>query len=252
MSLPGGTRRSFALRIALAAWVCAGMIVLTGDARQSAAAPTERVNRSVGGGPAGGDVASLIIIDSRPPVLLASFVSGGVFRSTDGGASWTLSDTGLPESCWCDLRTDPINPQVVVAGSVRDSDTALYRSDTALYRSVDQGRHWVYSGDGPPRYRWKSSTEDRTRSASAIDPRDPSVGYQATEAVTRDGGMTWRASNRGLPVGAKIVALAIDPSVTGTVYAGTEKSGLFKTTTAGDFGRVPTPDCRMTTSRRLS
>jgi hypothetical protein len=50
-----------------------------------------------------------------------------------------------------------------------------------------------------------------------------------------DGGMRWSEVNRGLAAGSDVAVrtLAVDPHVPGTVYAGAENRGVFKSTDGG-------------------
>lgn len=68
----------------------------------------------------------------------------------------------------------------------------------------------------------------------AVDPRSDRVIYAGTDAglyKTADGGATWRLSDGG--VGGSIRALLVVPFSPDTVYAGTERGGILKSTDAG-------------------
>jgi photosystem II stability/assembly factor-like uncharacterized protein len=77
-----------------------------------------------------------------------------------------------------------------------------------------------------------------------IDPQNPGTLYLVASSnsgrvqVLRsaDGGETWSAENYTLPSG--ILALAIDPQNSDTLYAGTNGSGIFKSTDGGTNWRV--------------
>ena len=62
--------------------------------------------------------------------------AGGVFRSTDGGASWSPASTGLPRS------VDVPAPIVHLAAHDR---TVIAATAGGLYRSIDMGSTWVSS-----------------------------------------------------------------------------------------------------------
>jgi photosystem II stability/assembly factor-like uncharacterized protein len=65
----------------------------------------------------------------------------------------------------------------------------------------------------------------------------PSTLYAVTATgvfKTTNGGTLWGAASNGLPGGiGEITALALDPSDTGTLYAGTATLGVYKTTNGG-------------------
>ncbi|MFI5197627.1 MAG: PKD domain-containing protein [Thermoanaerobaculia bacterium] len=69
----------------------------------------------------------------------SSSVPGRVFRSTNGGASFARSDSGLPSFGVETVRVDPSDSRTVYAGTL-----------VGLYRSVDGGTTWERWGDGLP------------------------------------------------------------------------------------------------------
>jgi photosystem II stability/assembly factor-like uncharacterized protein len=102
-----------------------------------------------------------------------------------------------------------------------------------VYKSTDGGISWISANMG--------SRDPVT--ALAIDPSLPdtlyagiyhSVGSAGGILKSTDGGATWSAVNTGLPtVDIAVVALAIDPTSSGTVYAGTFSYGVYKSTDGG-------------------
>lgn len=88
--------------------------------------------------------ANAVVIDTADPVTVyAGLHSGaGVFKSTDGGATWSHTSTGLL-SRWGNWRfvhrlaQDPITP------------TTLYAATSGgIYRSIDAGATWVVFNGG--------------------------------------------------------------------------------------------------------
>ena len=71
---------------------------------------------------------------------------GGLFRSTDTGATWLAASRGLPPNSWVTaLTADPARPSVIFAGlqyTTRDHPGAY------LYRSTDGGLTWRSSSLG--------------------------------------------------------------------------------------------------------
>jgi photosystem II stability/assembly factor-like uncharacterized protein len=83
-----------------------------------------------------------------------------------------------------------------------------------LYRSTDGGEHWarVFRLQGPQcDPQWKLAARGRTAYAGTYDC--PGGVYRTT-----DGGKSW-TSGRGLPRGAAVSAIAIDPRTPRVVYA---------------------------------
>src|SRR5262249_23714107 len=74
-------------------------------------------------GPDGGEIFDLAFAPSRPQALYAATTSG-VFRSLDGGASWSYSNTGLAENTLVNsLAVDPVRPLTVYTAQ----DGKIYR-----------------------------------------------------------------------------------------------------------------------------
>jgi hypothetical protein len=62
-------------------------------------------------------VTALAISRGDPRTLLAGTRAGGVFRSTDGGATWSAFSTGLTTLAITRLAFDPQDPLVAYAGT---------------------------------------------------------------------------------------------------------------------------------------
>src|SRR5580765_6004009 len=83
-------------------------------------------------GPDGGNIRALAI-DQQSPATLFAGVSGGVFKTTDGGAHWAPANTGLPLSAAVfTLAVDPQPSDVVYAGT-----------SAGAFKSVNGGGTWT-------------------------------------------------------------------------------------------------------------
>jgi photosystem II stability/assembly factor-like uncharacterized protein len=168
----------------------------------------------------------------------------GVYRSTDGGKSWT--NVGLKDSEHIGkIVVDPRNSNVVYVAS----QGPLWRAggDRGLYKTTDGGKTWnrILNVD-----EWTGINE------VALDPRDPEVlyatAYQRARQVwalidggpgsaiwkSRDGGATWKKLEDGLPKGDKgRIGIAISPVHPDVVYAIVEargkEQGFYRSTDAG-------------------
>jgi photosystem II stability/assembly factor-like uncharacterized protein len=135
-----------------------------------------------------------------------SYYGTGVYRSSDGGASWVslgLQNTGAVGR----IQIDPANPQrILVAAQGRLFDTG---GDRGLYLSEDGGQSWLRVLAGP-----NSSTGAID---VAIDPGNPDIvlaalwdklrfpdarrygGPGSGAYLSRDGGRTWTRLGAPLP-----------------------------------------------------
>jgi uncharacterized repeat protein (TIGR02543 family) len=166
----------------------------------------------------GGTIRCLAIDPLTPSTLYAGTDNGGVFRSTDGGSTWTALNTGHTNlSVWA-LAINPLSPSTLYAG------TWGY----GVFRSTDGGSTWTAASAG---------LTNLNVSSLVINPLTPSTLYVGTSTGgvfrTTDSGATWTAVNSGLG-NRWINALAINPAIPSTLYAGTTESGVFRSTNGGD------------------
>ena len=214
----------------------------------------------INAGPEGGFVEVLAIDPSAPETVYAGTRGGGLFKTTDGGATWKGANVGLAhtffEAFVADIAIDPVTTETLYA-----------TTQAGLFKTTDGGTEWtmllptglfiaaiaidptdpqvVYVGSSAGVFKsvdggstWSDPTGVPGEVLDLIvDPTDSSVLYAGTtDGVfkTFDGGDTWQPANLGLPAppDRQVVALALDPTATGTLYAGTFV-GLFRTTDGG-------------------
>lgn len=169
-------------------------------------------------------IVTSIAINPKEPAVLYAGTTGGVYRSDDGVATWKKINNGLiPETELMAamalgvnaIEIDRTNPDVVYAGTTK-----------GLFRTVNKGEQWERIGQ---------SISDPYISSLVLHPKEPAqlyIGGPAGIWKTADGGKTWQAMNHGLAT-LNIRALAMDPKSVHTLYAGTNGSGLYRSTDAG-------------------
>lgn len=159
-------------------------------------------------GPRPGGALALVADPARPGELLAGTTGAGVYRSMDGGESWTASGQGLVNTA-------------VTAVAIDDTDSAIFVGGAAgIYRTLDGGVTWdVTSFDGGSAV---------AVSASPSDPRTlyAAIGF-ALVARTVDGGGSWQTVSS---LGASALAVSLDDPA--TLYAATPQA-LMKSTDGG-------------------
>jgi photosystem II stability/assembly factor-like uncharacterized protein len=210
--------------------MCAAVFVASAHTAQAG------INVWTSHGPPGGDVHALAIDPLTPRTLYAAG-SGGVFKSTDAGATWNAANAGLPNTNDIyALAIDPSTPRTLYARNF----------DGGVLKSTDGASSWQAVNAGLPGTGGYSA-EYYVR-VLAIDPTTPRTLYAGTNVgvfKTTDAGNTWSAAETGLP--AAVSALAIDPTTAGTLYAGTideySRSAVFKSTDgAGSWQAVGQPE----------
>jgi photosystem II stability/assembly factor-like uncharacterized protein len=126
----------------------------------------------------------------------------GVFKSTDGGTSWSLSSFGLP--IFDEDNPDSSHWDVSALAVAPSESNVLY---AAVRRSFHLG-------------------------ANFVSLPQPSMVY-----TTTDGGASWSPANGGMPEDVDIRGLAVDPDDAGTVYAANARASVgaavFRSTDGG-------------------
>ncbi len=183
---------------------------------------------------------SLVIDSTNPSTLYAAYTAdsvrgnGGVFKSTDGGATWNAAGAGLPVSQpgyfangVAALAIDPKNPATLYAA------TGLSVSaGGGLFKSTDGAMSWSPVNSG------LAGIVD----APVIDPRNSNSLYLAYPAAdfkgpilkSADGGSTW--VNTGFRGGN----LVFDPQDSRSLYA-VSSGGIVKSVNGGASWSVVLP-----------
>ncbi|HYE94810.1 MAG TPA: hypothetical protein VD962_01265, partial [Rubricoccaceae bacterium] len=163
------------------------------------------------GGPGGGTARDLIEIDGA--LLVANnydffAADGGVYRSEDEGATWTLRNSEAPR---------PFDEFVRIG-------TAVFANHTGqgVFRSTDGGATWqpVNTGLG-----------SLAVTALGVEGGDLYAGTSASGVFRSTNlGESWDPVNNGLPVGTEVTALA---SAGGAVFAGIWLQGVWRSLNDG-------------------
>jgi len=167
---------------------------------------------------------------TRRPSTLTS--GGGVYKTTNGGTSWTPANTGLSEEVVddtnygiyiYDLAIDPNNSDILYLAS----------HGLGVYKSTNAGSSWVQK---------KSGLTDLSTRSVVIDPSNSNNVYVGTWHSTgvfksTDGAGSWSPAASGLPFDVEIYQLSLDEDNPQILYASTYRTGVYKTINgAGSWG----------------
>lgn len=170
-----------------------------------------QVNRWEQLGPAFYGVSLLAVDPHDPLTAYAGLGSRGLFRTQDGGRSWSQLSAEPVSS----LAVDQFEPETIWAGF----DSFQRRG---LFRSLDRGQSWEPVGFAGVTIRGTNSRHGE----GGIWP-DPNrrgtlyVGTAQGVSKTTDGGATWVALNLPFPAGSggRSIALDIAPSNSDILFA---------------------------------
>jgi photosystem II stability/assembly factor-like uncharacterized protein len=169
---------------------------------------------------------------------------GGLFKSTDGGTTWTQLTKGLPENLVQINVAIAVSEPSRLYATVATTEESGYATDKGLgvYRSDDAGANWRKITDDP-RPAMKIGGGDLP--IPVVDPENADVVYSTSIVTCRseDGGKTW-ISLRGAPGGddyqnmwinprdAKILLLVSDQGAVVSVNRGESWSSWYNQPTA--------------------
>lgn len=181
---------------------------------------------------------ALTVDPTTPSTLYATSYGSGVFKSTDGGASWTAINTGLPSFLAMAVVVDPVTSSTVYVTIAPTTGSV-----GGAYKSTNGGADWVRVSNGLPSGAFGNGTEaSHVYQALAIDPRNPSVLYagSGTNPVepalvyrTQDGAASWTLVNTGLAGATFAGAIAVHPTTSSVALVGTTTGGVFVTIDSG-------------------
>ena len=165
-----------------------------------------------------------IAINPLKPSTIYVATQGGVFRSTNGGRTWSAINNGLDDRFVNALVIDPVTPSTLYVG------TAGF-NNRGVYKSVDGGDSWNRRVNG-------MVFTDIV--SLAIDPTAPNTLYAGFNGnsgnriyKTIDGADSWTAiGNAPFLIASQLV---IDPLNHTTLYLADQTSfgGVFKSTNSG-------------------
>lgn len=128
-----------------------------------------------------------------PSTIYVASATGGIWKTTNKGTTWTPIFDGQPENSFGDLAIVAGHPNVIWAGSGEQNNRQSSSWGTGVYRSTDAGRTWTHVG----------LTSTASIGRVIAHPTDPNVAWVAAVGnlwkptpdrgvyKTTDGGATW-------------------------------------------------------------
>ncbi|MBI3983203.1 MAG: glycosyl hydrolase [Gemmatimonadetes bacterium] len=235
------------LALAASAAIPAPVIGQTADtvvARAAVALPL----RSIGPAYAGGRIADIAVHPRTPGTWYVAAGSGGVWKTTNAGVTWTPVFDDQPSYSIGEVTIDPINPEVVWVGTGENVSGRHVGWGDGVYRSRDAGRTWQRMGLAASQHIGRILIDPRNGNVVLVAAEGPlwSAGGERGVYRTTDGGATWTAVLQ-IDENTGVTDLEFDPSNPDVVYAaayqrrrhvwgflgGGPKSGIWKSSDNG-------------------
>jgi photosystem II stability/assembly factor-like uncharacterized protein len=239
-------------------WIvsCIALVAALGLAAPLAAQNTDELLRefrwrNLGPGSFAGRVVDVEALESDYAHVLCASASGGVWKSTNAGTTWTPIFDNYGSASIGDVALFQRDPNIIWVGTGEANNRNSVGWGDGIYKSTDGGKTFTNAG-----------LRDTYQIARIVThPTDPNTVYVAAIGnlwaydgqrglfKTTDGGATWTKLAGGLPDDGKTGAidLAMDPSAPETLYAalyqrlrrpwrfdsGGPNGGIFKSTNGG-------------------
>ncbi|MGK0226008.1 MAG: hypothetical protein ACI8XD_000818 [Thermoproteota archaeon] len=211
--------------------------------------------RGIGPAFMGGRIADIAIHPSKPSTWYLAVGSGGVWKTTNAGTTWTpVFDDQKSFSIGC-VTVDPNQPDVVWVGTGEAVSGRHVAWGDGVYRSLNGGATWQHMG----------LARSEHIAEILVDPSDSSTVYVAAEGPlwssggdrgvfkTTNGGVSWEQVLQ-IDADTGVTSLALAPDDPDTLYAaayqrrrrvwsflgGGPGSGIYKTSNGGDSWREVT------------
>ena len=137
-----------------------------------------------------GRITAIALATGHPDTILAGAADGGVWRTLNGGSTFSPVFDTMPSLSIGALEWDPTSPTIVYAGTGESNGNGDAYPGMGLYASLDAGATWQYAGLGGLPF----------ISAIAINPDNSNelfvAGMGGLDAADTIGGV-FHSTNRG-------------------------------------------------------
>ncbi len=205
----------------------------------------------------GGRVTTITGVPSQPKTFYMGVASGGLFRTTDNGATWTpITDGKVPVGSTGCVAVADSDPNIIYLGTGSDSVRSNVSTGRGMYKLTDGGQTWKHIG------LYNAGQIGAVR----IHPTNPDIVWVSAGGdifksndergvfKTTDGGQTWR---KVLFISDSVGAMDVElqPGNPNVVYAwmsrlerkpwtiisGSREGGFYKSTDGGErFSKITT------------
>lgn len=138
----------------------------------------------------------------------------GMYRSIDGGLSWTdLSGNGLPSQFGFPLVAHPRDPATFWLIPLNGDQAGRFVPDgsAAVWRTHDRGDTWIRASDGLPQSSAWLSVLREAMARDTLDPVGVSFGTKSGQLWnSSDEGVSWRRITTDLPEIWAVEAVVLD------------------------------------------
>ncbi len=90
----------------------------------------------------GGRVRAIVVDPTDPNTVYIGSVSGGVWKTTNGGSSWLPLDDQMANLAVCSMVMDPKDPKTIYAGTGEGFNNYDAMQGAGIFKTTDAGSTW--------------------------------------------------------------------------------------------------------------
>jgi photosystem II stability/assembly factor-like uncharacterized protein len=196
------------------------MVNAAAAALNKAGNPFDEQWRIEGPGNIGGRINCIAVNPQNSNTIFTGCPTGGIYKTTDGGLNWLPVFDDQSHLSIATITIDPIDTNVMYAGTGDPNITFAAFKGNGIYKSVDGGDTWSHLG----------LSDQSIVSKICVDPTNTQVIYSATMGIpyqtgpnrglykSIDGGQNW-TQVLFISNDAGIIDMVMDPSNPQTLYA---------------------------------
>ena len=178
-------------------------------------------------GTAIGRISTVAVHPTNSNVVYIGGAQGGVWKTIDGGITWTPLTDKQCSLAMGSIVIDPVNPEIVYAGTGEQHFSGDSYYGCGVLRSTDGGASWTQLAPLALRVRISRlvilpSTAGNIATTTILAATDNGL-FRST-----NGGTTWTTVRAGIHTD-----LVVDPSNEQTLYTGFRQGGIFKSINGG-------------------
>jgi len=176
--------------------------------------------RSIGPANMGGRIDDIAVVESNPSTFYVGFATGGVWKTTNNGTTFTPLFDDQPVTSIGDIAVAPSDPNIVYVGTGEPNNRQSSSFGAGMYKSTDAGKTWTQIG----------LVETQSIARVVVHPKDPNIVYVAAIGhlfgpnrerglyKTTDGGATW-TNTKFVDPDTGFTDVVMDPVNANVLYA---------------------------------
>ena len=179
--------------------------------------------RNIGPAYMSGRIADIAVDQTNPSTWYAAVGSGGVWKTTNSGTTWTPIFDEESVYSTGDVTIDPSNPNIIWVGTGENSGGRHISFGAGVYKSLDGGKTWKNMGLKKSERISDIIVHPKNSDVVWVSAQGPlwSKGGERGLYKTVDGGKSWTLVLKPADEWTGVTSLLLDPRNPDKLYAAT-------------------------------